>query len=433
MPTCTGTGWLHATEGVFDEEASTPSADDVGADPEGTAEGLVGQYFGLAIPSFSTGLITGGGISIDPDDPSQFIIDTGTGQVVEPSDNGAYMFFPCRWDRKSVPAMIGTGPRHPVYISMDRTGAVYQQVSPIAQGDLFSRIVVGLISVAPSTGRVVATYSIPFSIQSPSTRMIQFFRALGMFNESGNVYGPHGADLKLSRTAGTVFRVGDNFANDPRLPDLPNTDAEPVETFFRVRHDAGLWAYGPSQVDTIDPDHWDNLTSLQTVPTGKWTIQPVFYSKAVRFIQYGQKVYDTAEAALDGIAESIQTHPALTPADFLVRAFIVVQQGATSLRPEDGQAHFRDAGKFGLGSTSAGAGGGGGEANTASNINTRGVGMFVQKSGVDLQFAGIESDDPLVSVTYDSEARTIQLSTNIYTGTEENPDLPDGSIYFRYE
>lgn len=48
------------------------------------------------------------------------------------------------------------------------------------------------------------------------------------------------------------------------------------------------------------------------------------------------------------------------------------------------------------------SGGGGGEANTASNINTSGAGVFVNKSGVDLRFKGIDNGSSKVSVTDDT-------------------------------
>lgn len=79
-----------------------------------------------------------------------------------------------------------------------------------------------------------------------------------------------------------------------------------------------------------------------------------------------------------------------------------------------------------------GGGGGGGETNTASNVNSRGVGVFVAKSGVDLQFTGIDSSDPLLNVDFDSPTQTILLSTNIFSGTGDPPNnLPNGSLYFK--
>ena len=51
----------------------------------------------------------------------------------------------------------------------------------------------------------------------------------------------------------------------------------------------------------------------------------------------------------------------------------------------------------------------GGEANTASNQNTTGVGVYYQKSGIDLQFKGIRAGSSKVTVTDSTGTHTISL------------------------
>lgn len=57
-------------------------------------------------------------------------------------------------------------------------------------------------------------------------------------------------------------------------------------------------------------------------------------------------------------------------------------------------------------------GGGGGEINTASNINTFGVGVFDQKSGVDLQFRGIIAGSSKIDVTLDAPNNQIEVDVD---------------------
>lgn len=56
-------------------------------------------------------------------------------------------------------------------------------------------------------------------------------------------------------------------------------------------------------------------------------------------------------------------------------------------------------------------GGGGGEANTASNAGS-GSSLFYQKSGVDLQFNGIKSENSLLDVSVDSGSHDVELTVN---------------------
>ena len=55
------------------------------------------------------------------------------------------------------------------------------------------------------------------------------------------------------------------------------------------------------------------------------------------------------------------------------------------------------------------AGGAGGESNTGSNVNIAGVGVFKQKTGVDLEFRGVNAGSSKISVTLDGPNNEIDL------------------------
>lgn len=61
------------------------------------------------------------------------------------------------------------------------------------------------------------------------------------------------------------------------------------------------------------------------------------------------------------------------------------------------------------GSTAWQVGGGSGEVNTASNVNAGGVGVFKQKSGVDLQFRGVNAGSNKITVTNDTGNNEIDI------------------------
>jgi len=74
----------------------------------------------------------------------------------------------------------------------------------------------------------------------------------------------------------------------------------------------------------------------------------------------------------------------------------------------------------------ASSGGGSGESNTASNIGTSGVGLFKQKSGVDLQFKNISAGSN-VSLTDDTVNNAVQINL---TSTLTSPGGATGNVQF---
>jgi len=74
----------------------------------------------------------------------------------------------------------------------------------------------------------------------------------------------------------------------------------------------------------------------------------------------------------------------------------------------------------------ASSGGGSGESNTASNIGTSGVGLFKQKSGVDLQFKNISAGSN-VFLTDDTVNNALQINL---TSTLTSPGGATGNVQF---
>lgn len=60
----------------------------------------------------------------------------------------------------------------------------------------------------------------------------------------------------------------------------------------------------------------------------------------------------------------------------------------------------------------------GGEANTASNVGTSGIGIFKDKSGVDLRFKKINAGSAKITVTDDTDNNKIDI--DVVTGTDAN-------------
>jgi hypothetical protein len=387
-----------------------PTHHSVRIDSNPDADTLDGIHGPVIFSTMSTGLVDGGVLSIDVD-ATKFDIAPGTAKMVDNhSVPGVTTVTPMVWTSPIVVvADMGTGGRHPVYISMDSAYNVYQSVTPYDVSTYPDRVYLGIIAVNPATGFVVAVYEYPGTAYEPSIRMRQFFDALGAFNVSGNVYSAHGGDLKISKSEGKMFRPGQNYGVDRKVPDIGTNAYTATDTFFQPYHNAGVWYYYPVPSTNIDPENYDNLTNLTPVPTGKWTIRPIFFSASVRFIQYGQVVYDSKQEAINHIGTAFQIDPILYSADFVVRCYLIVQQGCTDLS-DPNTAEFVEAGKFGQGSVSGQVG----EVNTASNIGIGGVGVYDDKVGVDLQFKNIKAaTSGYVDVVDNMTDNTIDLDLNL--------------------
>ena len=62
--------------------------------------------------------------------------------------------------------------------------------------------------------------------------------------------------------------------------------------------------------------------------------------------------------------------------------------------------------------------GGGGEANTASNVNTAGVGVFKQKTGVDLEFRGVNAASAKATIVLDAPTNEIRVDVADASATQ---------------
>jgi hypothetical protein len=366
--TITETTALVTIGGVETKQVIVPSAAQInvtiGAPVQSSGGGRWGQITGdledqtdLGItyhPVLSTGIRTGGLLSINSPDDSKFKISAGYGgfnRIV----GGVFVYTPIVWNEMVIAGdMTGVSTRHSLHVYMDVNGTIYQTNGkpPIAEYPIY--IYFGVIAVVPATNKVASVYQFQASSYMASMRIRHLLYALGAFNVEGNVYSASGYNLKLNRSAGSVVRAGANYGNNPEVQDIVTCASGIPEVFFQPKHVAGQWAYNAVPGSDIDPEYYDNLTDLIPVPPGYWTVKPIFFYPDVKFIQYGQKVYATKYEALDNMRVAFEKHPILTPSDFVLRGYVIVKQGATSLNDEN-SCVIKEEGKFGVGSAITGA------------------------------------------------------------------------------
>jgi hypothetical protein len=313
----------------------------------------------------------------------------------------------------------GSGGRHPLYISLDVTGNVLQSTSAPSLADYTRYSYLGIVVVTPGSPNVInAIYPYASYGGDIVARFIQLCKCLGSFNVSGNVLSPSVGTptLRMQRSAGQIFRIGSNMANDLRVPDAPLTDHEPEVSFLRAYHSSGSWTYVPAT--DLDPEYYDNLTGLTAMTSGYFQCKPVFYSPTTTVIQYGQAQYPTLVQAQAHVNDAIAEHPILVGGDFVFRGWWIVQQGCTDINNAAQAAFVERSGVAGAAGASSG-----GEANTTTNEGLVGVGLALAKSGINLPFKNLESGSG-ITVEDDAPNKAVRIRYSGSTGFSDLTGAP---------
>ena len=391
----------------------------------------------------STGLISGGVMTKNVGDESLLDISETFGQIVDTWTNPAAPVV----HQIHHPATVGFLDQNIAngftsYIAINSAGQLVSQLTEFGPHDRRQLVCLGWADHLDHA-TIDDCRTEPYCIHNPIARLDDAEEDHGPFNIDGNIFGPTSAtgQLKLSRTAGHTHDNGGNAIADPLDPDrVPNEREDPVAFWYYWRDPANpdAWVNNSPLITTVDPNHWDDGTgTLQLVPSGFWTIQLVsFYAQTVmNDIQYGQATYETIEAAMAHLFDPVTLNPYNAPDTF--RGWIFLKQGITDFGdPETFRFIEGDGSKFTRvgGGGGGGEGGGEGETNTASNINTAGIGVFNGKNAVDLQFRGVVSVDTLLNVNYNATTKAIELSLNVLNGTSAAPSptgLPERTIYLK--
>ena len=296
----------------------------------------------------STGLIKNGLLTANAD-PTKYDITAGVGII-------------SNFDNPDVPtstlisfgAIIGHTPAYLntsniTYMAINGSGALVEQASPFTAIQRRSLILIGAV-VHSNLTTINSVNNISAPTNADTNQLHDFMEAVGALNISGNKFEANGANLQLNKTAGKIFKLGINFANDWKDPHSLSQIATTALT-FRYRTQNGTEG---SDVTSINPAVYDLANVLTAVPSNKFSIQTVtlFQTGIVR-IQYGQNVYNTlseAEAAI--FTRNYNVEPNIA-ANGITRAYIIVKNTTTSLQ-NTSDSKIVEAGKFG----SVGGGGG---------------------------------------------------------------------------
>ena len=258
------------------------------------------------------------------------------------------------WTGKTNIAVTNIATQNITYISIDINGNVIQQTIRWSPAEFSNNIVLGVV-VHVNRVNVDAVNNEQSVMTNASQQVGDVLEGIGFVNIDGNIFGPNGATLGLTKTAGLVMNRGINWVNggheNPHKLTLPVLS--PVTALqYRMRDGTS----SALNLTVVNPNIYDNGSaygSAPAVPTNKFTVQRIyaFTSNNVK-IQPGQAVYNSLAEA----KANIQLEPFITESSIasngILRGFLCIQQGTTSLT-DASKVFFISAGKFG-GSTGVG-------------------------------------------------------------------------------
>lgn len=310
----------------------------------------------------STGLLTGGVLSIDTD-PTKFDLSAGTGVVIDYTVNPATIVN-VSWSAFNAQTVTGLAGQDQTYILINSSGAIVQQSSFPTPQQRRENIFVGRLSHSSRT-TIGTALSQPDYIQSVASNLYDLIDALGPFNISGNVISANGANMKLNKTSGKVFTRGANYQNNAEDPHLLSQSSGTAFSFGYNTQSSSV----PGSVSDVDVTNYDVGGVVTAIGGGthRSTIQRVylFPTGQVRIL-YGQTAYSTFNEALEAVNSEVFIPNQILADNAILIAYIVATRTNTSLQ-NTSTSRIIPAGKFGT--VSGGGGGGGGTLQDAYDLS----------------------------------------------------------------
>jgi hypothetical protein len=300
--------------------------------------------------SMSTGVISGGDISVNGSNPAAIDISALVGYVVDEfTDPDNPTVTRVDLPGQTVPLDGPALARTITWWLSTSTGSIIQQATEPSNEQRRSHLVLGV--TAQAGGSIFVDQTLPTVLAQPINQFMDLLTALGPFSITGNLITPNGANLMVNHSAGSLFSksanhyAGSLLTRNPHVvPTLAQTPAQ-----YRYITATGL-AFGVLR-NTIDVANYDLGGVITPVGGGSSTstIQRVWLfatnnAAAQLAVQYGQVTYPTLANAIDAIGQSGHVVNPQLRAGTLI-AYVVVTRTATNLS-DTAQARIFLASKF---------------------------------------------------------------------------------------
>jgi hypothetical protein len=329
---------LHDSVSSVKLGTTVANADTTSHDIKLIADQFDNSYIGeKLVQARSTGLISGGIITINGSDASKFDMAAGQGLILN------YTSIPARIKNVTIPArtaqtVTNIASQDQTFILIDTTGAIIQSPTFPSPTQRRQYIYAGRLSHSSRTtiGTAETTPDFTYSLGG---QYYDFLDAYGKFNISGNVITANDGNLKLDKSAGKVFARSSNYANNILEPHTPTTGALTALSF---KYNTRTLSLTTSLTD-LDPTNYDNGGTVTAISGSgnQATIQRLFlFPNNVIRIQYGGVVYPSLNAATAAISTEVSVINPILGENAVPIALIAITKNATALNNSSMAAIF---------------------------------------------------------------------------------------------
>ena len=168
----------------------------------------------------SSGILTGGILTINSVDASKFDLTAGTGFILDNyTDPSNPVYLPVSWSNFTGVIDTEINTSDTTYLFIDETGSIIQRGDLPPEGsDRRQLIILGWLDHTQRGPNIEFALTEPDPPTDLRAQMSDFFIDYGSFNVWGNDISPNGANLKIDRSEGVIFEVGSNWLNDKTNP-----------------------------------------------------------------------------------------------------------------------------------------------------------------------------------------------------------------------
>lgn len=304
-------------------------------------------YFGSS--SLTTGIITGGIMSVNVSQPNKVDIAAMTGIIVDYTDPVNPMVKQVTTTAQTAVTLASTS-RIVTWWMVDANGNFIQQATQPTQTQRRTNIQLGITAYSSSANAIFNIQTTPVITRQPNNQLYDLMYALGPFSINGNMVSANGANLSWNKSAGTLFSAGFNYAQSSTNPHSISS-AGTIASAFRYSTQL-TGSQSLTQTTTLDVGHFDSGGVITAIGGGVNTcsIHRIFQFAtnliSEQFaIQYGQATY----ASLSAAQAAIGLEPFIVNPDFagigVLIGYIIATRTATALN-NPAQAVFVQPARF---------------------------------------------------------------------------------------